>query len=103
MADRLDQLTQLYDADPNDPFLSYGIALELGKAERLTEAIDWLNKTLALDAHYCYAYYQKAKMQSAGGDDPAARQTLHDGMAAAEAAGDAHARDEIADLLNSLE
>lgn len=103
MSDRLDKLTQMYDADPNDPFLTYGIAMEHGKAGQYATAVEWLDKTLALDASYCYAYFQKAKMLSQQGDDATARAVIEQGMAAAQQSGDAHARDELAELLASMD
>jgi tetratricopeptide (TPR) repeat protein len=103
MSDRLNKLTQMYETDPNDPFLTYGIALEHGKSGQFEEAVDWLDKTLSLDEHYCYAYFQKAKMLSEQGDDDAAKAVLDKGMTAAQHAGDSHAREEMAELLTSME
>jgi tetratricopeptide (TPR) repeat protein len=103
MSDRLAQLTKLLDADPNDPFLTYGIAMEHGKVDRFDEAIHWLDRTLSIDPKYCYAYYQKAKMLDAQGDTDQARAVLDDGMTAAAAAGDAHAREEMAELRANFE
>ncbi len=101
-ANRLDRLTKLYEADPNDPFCAYGIAMEHAKAQRHQEAIGWLDKTLALDAHYCYAFYQKARMLSEMGQPDQARDTLQQGMRVAQDAGDEHARSEMAQLLESI-
>lgn len=103
--DRLAPLLKLHAADPADPFCTYGIALEYAKAGRTDDALTWLDKTLALDSHYCYAYFQKGKLladRGIPGDDDAARKTLETGIAAATQAGDAHAREEIAALLDSL-
>ena len=102
MSDRLEQLSKLYDADPNDPFCTYGIALEHAKAQRYDEALEWLDKTLGLDSQYCYAFYQKAKALSAMGQDGAAREILKIGMETATQAGDDHARSEMAELLDTL-
>ncbi len=99
---RLDQLTRLHEADPADPFCTYGIALEYAKEERPGEAIDWLRKTLDLDPQYCYAYYQMAKVHSDQGDDEAARAAITAGMKAAKQAGDEHAHSELTELLEAL-
>ncbi len=103
MTDRLDQLHRLHEADPLDPFLTYGIALEHGKSGRFEEALTWLDRTLGLDPAYCYAYFQKAKMYGELGRDDDARAVLAEGMAAATKAGDDHARSEMAELLASFE
>ncbi len=102
MTDRLEQLTKLHDADPTDPFTAYGIALEHAKAARHQDALHWLDQTLELDAQYCYAYYQKARIQSETGKHDDARQTLQVGMTTAQQAGDDHAREEMATLLETI-
>ena len=102
MTERLDQLRKLYDADPTDPFVTYGMALEHAKVHKPNQALAWFDKTLDLDPHYCYAYYHKARILSEQGDDDSARTVLAKGMAAAASAGDDHARSEMAELLESL-
>lgn len=103
MSKRLEQLQTLFDKDAADPFLAYGIAIEHGKAGRLDDAIAWLDRTLQIDSHYCYAYFQKAKMLDQKGDPDAARATLRDGITAAQSAGDAHAAEEMMQLMQSME
>lgn len=103
MPDRLTQLLKLHEGDSSDPFLTYGIALEHGKAGRLEDALAWLDKTLSLDANYCYAYFQKAKLLLEHGDEPAARTTLNAGLRAAQQSGDEHAKSELGQLLASLD
>ena len=106
MSDRLSQLEKLHAADPNDPFVTYGIALEHGKAGAFDTALDWLDRTLAIDRNHCYAYYQKAKMHSELGDDAKARAVLNEGIAVARQAGGpdaAHAAEEMGQLLTELD
>ena len=102
MTQRLEQLLSFHEADPNDPFCSYGIALEHIKAGRGDEAIHWLDKTLGIDPQYCYAFYQKAKLLAQQADTAAASQVLQDGMRIAKQAGDDHALSEMAELLESF-
>jgi len=103
MSDRLAQLLKLHQADPADPFLSYGIALEYAKAGEISDALSWLDRTLEADALYCYAYFQKAKLLDAEGESAAARAAGEAGLAAARKAGDQHAEGEIAELLASID
>jgi tetratricopeptide (TPR) repeat protein len=98
MSDRLTQLIKLYAADQADPFLTYGIALEHGKLENFAEALTWLSKTIALDEHYCYAYFQQAKMHEEEGNTDAALAAIDLGIQKSKACGDAHAADELAEL-----
>ncbi len=103
MADRLQQLLKLYEADPEDPFCSYGIALEHAKAGRVDDALAWLETTLRVDPNYAYAHYQRARILSESGRIEEARQAVRDGLAAADRAGDGHAADELNTLAASLE
>jgi len=103
MTDRLSQLLKLHEADPDDPFCAYGIALEHAKARRYDDALAWLDKTLRTDAHYCYAYFQKAKVHIERGDNEAAKTVLQQGMNAAVQANDDHARSEMAELMATLD
>lgn len=102
MSDRLAQLLKLHQSDPRDPFLTYGIALEHGKRGDLDEAITWLDRTLASDPRYCYAYFQKAKMLGELGRCADACRAAELGLAAAGEAGDAKAAGELSELLTAL-
>jgi len=102
MSDRLAQLLKLHEADPADPFVTYGVAMEYVKAEAFDDAIAWLDKTLERDAAYCYAYYQKAKALSQLGRDEEARDVVKAGMTAAQTAGDLKAIGELGDLREVL-
>jgi tetratricopeptide (TPR) repeat protein len=99
----MDQLRRLLEQEPHDVFLLYGMAQEHAKAGDHAEAIRWYDRCLEADPRYCYAYFHKARSQQAAGDEPAAVQTLRSGLAAAKAAGDAHAASEIGGYLDELE
>lgn len=98
MSERLDQLQQLFAADPNDADLPYMIALEHAKAGDPAGAVAWLDKALAIDPHYHYAYFQKAKMLDEDGEDADALGVLDEGIAMATKAGDAKALGELQEL-----
>ena len=100
--DRLQKLTGMHAADPSDPFCAYGIAQEHARAGRCAEAVAWYDRTIALDASYCYAYFHKARALEELGRAEEARQALRDGIAAARAAGDAHALSELGGYLDQL-
>ena len=101
--DRLEQLKKLHAADPNDADLPYMIALELGKTGDTATAIDWLDKTLAINAHYHYAYFQKAKMLEDDGEGAEALVTLDEGIKLATEAGDAKALGELQELRTMMQ
>jgi predicted Zn-dependent protease len=99
---RLEKLHKFLAATPNDPFLLYAIALEHKKTDS-TKAIEYLNKTLAADPLYCYAYFQLGQVYEGIDDLPSARKAYTDGIAAAEKAGDSHAGSEIAGALAMIQ
>lgn len=103
MIDRLDQLHRLHAADPQDADVPYMIAMEHTKTGDHPAVIDWLDKTLALDENYLYAYFQKAKAQDMLGDTDAAKATLQLGIEKANAVGDAKAVGELGDLMATLD
>lgn len=102
MTQRLEQLRKLHDADPADADVVYMIAMEHSKAGDDEQALEWLDKTIALDAHYHYAYFQKGKAFGALGRDSEARDAIQEGLNQANAAGDAKAAGELGELLASM-
>lgn len=98
MTDRLEQLQKLFAADPNDADLPYMIALDYAKAGDTPSALDWLDQTIALNAHYHYAYFQKAKLLDEDGEGADALVVLDDGIKLATEAGDAKALGELQEL-----
>ena len=102
MTNRLEQLRRLHDADPSDPFVPYGMALEYAKIHQFDDALRWLDQTLQVDPQYCYAYYHKAKILSERGSQVEAKAVLTQGIQTATQAGDDHARSEMAELLEAM-
>ena len=96
-------LLSMLEKDPRDPFLLYGLAQEYAKAGDVGRAVEFYDKCLAADPHYCYAYYHKARAQQQAGNGAAAIATVKAGTAAAKKAGDAHALSELGALLDELE
>lgn len=99
---RLDQLQKLLERTPGDPFLAYGIALEHKKSAAYETAIEWLDKTIQIDADYCYAYYQKGQVLEQLGRTDDAKAAYQAGIVASRRAGDAHAEGEIAGAMEML-
>lgn len=99
----MQQLQQMLQKEPRDAFLLYAMALEYKKAGNNPEAIGYLDRVLAVDPGYCYAYHQKGLVHEAAGNLAAARQAYRDGMEAAAKKGDAHARQEIEAALMAIE
>ena len=102
MEDRLSQLRNLLDKDPNDAFCMYGIAIEYSKSNNFAQAIAWFDRTLEVDPQYVYAWYHKAKVQEQAGDTHSATETLRDGIVQAHECGENHAEEEMRTFLQSL-
>jgi len=103
MSERFEKLLAMLAREPRDPFLLYGAAMELKKEKKYLEAIDYLNKTIASDPGYCYAYFQLGQVNEEAGDSEGAKKAYRDGIVAAEKKGDAHAREEIAGALMMID
>ena len=99
MPDKLQQLHAMLQKQPNDSFLLYGIALEHKKLNESQKAIEFLNRTIATDPNYCYAYYQLGQILETTGDVAGAVKAYNDGIDAAKRSGDAHAQSELENAL----
>ena len=102
MADRIAQLNSILKADPKDTFCLYGLAMEYAKAGQSAQAIEFFDRTIALDPDYHYAYFHKAKTLEEMGEVEAARTTLRAGLQQAQTSGEVKAANEIAGLLDEL-
>lgn len=100
---RLNQILGMLDKTPNDAFLLYGAALEIKKSGDHAKAIEYLDKAIAVDAGYCYAYYQKGHSQEELGDTDGAAATYRTGIAAARRVGDMKAEGELSQALAIVE
>ena len=101
-SERLEKLRTMLERDPADTFLLYGIALEHKKLGAAKSAIEYLDRVIAADPGYCYAYHQKGLVFESQGDVDAAKEAYRAGIDAAAKKGDAHARDEIQAALDML-
>ncbi|QDU72335.1 hypothetical protein [Mucisphaera calidilacus] len=102
MSERLEQLKKLQAMDPSDPFLTYGIAMEYEKADDPAEVVIWLDRTLALDGNYLYAYFQKARALSSLGEETEAVDAAREGYRRAQLSGDEKAVEELRGLMLEL-
>lgn len=96
------QLQVLLNKSPDDPFLLYGIALEHKKLGDAGQAVAYLDRVIAVEPLYCYAYYQRGQVLESQGEEESAKQAYRDGIAAATKKGDAHARGELESALDLL-
>ncbi len=101
--ERMSKLTAMLQKQPNDTFLLYGLALEHKKVGEPQQAIELLDKVIAADRGYCYAYHQKGLVFESIGDLESARRSYRDGIEAARRKGDTHAVGEIQGALEMIQ
>lgn len=100
--DRLSKLLAMLEDDPEDPFCLYGIAQEhAGRGDHLT-ALDWYERAARADPNDGYIHFHRARSLEDLGRLDEAIAAVHEGLAAADRGGDAHARSELTGLLESL-
>ena len=99
---KLPTLLKLLERDPRDAFTLYAIGLEHKRLGDLAAAIDFLNRTLAVDAGYCYAYYQLGQVEELREDSAAARSAYERGIEASRRVGDAKAQGELQGAIDML-
>ena len=99
---RLEQLAKMLQADGNDVFLNYALALEYVKADRHEEALAQFAHVTELDPKYVAAWSQRAELLVTLGRHAEARQVYADALKAAESASDKHAAQKIRDALALL-
>jgi Tfp pilus assembly protein PilF len=102
-ADRIEKLMEFLAADPDDAFVKHALALEHVKigedaiARRLWEEI------LERDPSYIGSYYHLAKLLERTAEPQLAIEWYEKGMAAARAAGERRAYNELAAAREDLE
>jgi tetratricopeptide (TPR) repeat protein len=97
------KLLEMLEKQPTDAFVLYGVGMEHKKAGEFAKAIEYLDRTIAADAGYCYAYYQKGQVFEEMGKTEEARAAYRTGIGAARAKGDGHAESELSGALSMIE
>lgn len=100
---RLEELKKFLEAEPNDSFTHYAIALEYVSQKNIPEAIKKLEELLTLDPNYVPAYQQLGYLFIQTGKKDAALIILERGIETAELVGDTHARREMEEAIEDLE
>jgi predicted Zn-dependent protease len=100
---RIEQLRSLLDAEPDDVFLHFALAMELGKAGRSNEALSHFSRVSQIDPDYTAAYVQKARILIERKQSAAARQIITAGLEAARRAAEPHTAEKLNDMLQGLD
>ncbi len=97
--DRLSQLLQYYEEDPDDPFVRFALAMEYLKRKRFEEARTFLEGLVVDHPRYVGTYYHLGKLYEREGEREKALETYRKGVAVAMELRDFHARAELQDAL----
>jgi len=100
--ERMVKLQRMLEKTPDDAFLLYGIGLEYKKIGDAKRAAEYLDRVIAVDPAYCYAYHQRGLVHESVGDLESARRSYREGMEAARRKGDSHAFGEIEAALEMI-
>jgi Tfp pilus assembly protein PilF len=93
--DRIEKLKEFLRADPNDSFSKHALALEYSKLGDDVTARGLLEEVLASDPASVGSYYQLGKLLERIGETDLALRWYEKGMAAARAAGERRAYNEL--------
>jgi len=102
MEKRLAMLENLTRSGKADAFAWYALALEYKSKDRIDDALQTFSTLREKDPGYIPMYLMAGSMLVEAGREDEARTWLRDGIERAGAAGNAHARDEMTALLESI-
>ena len=103
MISRLQKLLDLYEKDPSDAFIRYGIALEYSSLQQYNDALDWFERLRSDVPDYLPTYYMLGGLYSRTGRPEQARVVYEEGIAVARRANDMHTLSEIRAAIDELD
>ena len=99
---RIEKLKEFLEKDPKDPFVRHALALEYVKLGELATARGIWEELLAHDPAAVGSYYHLGKLLEAVGEEALALEWYQKGMAAAKAAGEKRAYNELQGAYDEL-
>ncbi|HXB06097.1 MAG TPA: tetratricopeptide repeat protein [Puia sp.] len=99
---RIEKLKEFLQQDPNDSFVRHALALEYMKTGELGEARKLFEALLAHDPAAVGSYYHLGKLLEETAETDLARDWYAKGMAAAKAAGEQRAYNELRGAYDEL-
>jgi len=99
---RREMLEAFVASNPNDAFTRYGLAIECANQGDHEAAITHFRQLLVAHPDYVTGYFQFGQLLARLSRTGEAKVVLSSGIAAAERAGDSHARDEMRTFLQDL-
>jgi Tfp pilus assembly protein PilF len=99
---RRQRLEEMLAADPNDPFLRYGLAMDYASGGDDEAAAKCFADLLRVSPDYVAAYLQAGQVLVRLNRDDEARTVYQTGVTVAQRVGDAHAAGELQGFLDML-
>ena len=99
---RRDKIETLLLESPDDTFLLYGLAIELLQGGETEEAIRRFEEVVKKDGDYHAAHFRLGQLFAEENELEKARSWIAEGIAAAHRTGNAHAVEEMTQLLETL-
>ena len=99
---RMEILKAMVEANPQDSFARYGLAMEFANTGNLEQAVEEYRGLLAVNPHYAAAYYHGGQALAKLGRTEEARALYRQGIEATTRTGDLHTRSEIEAALELL-
>ena len=100
--DRIAMLAEILNANPEDAFARYGLALEYSKAGQTDRALEEFKTLLEKNPGYTPGYFMAAQTLAGAGRTDEAKRMLVDGIACARRTGNQHAQSEMTAMLEEL-
>ena len=100
--DRMEQLRKFIEAQPDEPFPRYALALEYKSRGDNAKAAEALRELLQRRPDYLAAYLMLGMLEQALGRLDAAREALVKGQEVARTKGDTHTLSELTSALEAL-
>lgn len=102
-SERMRQIRALLEDDPHDPFLRYGLAMELVSAGDDAAAVAAFRELVIASPHYVPTYLLLAQTLVRLGREDEAKEVLRAGVGVAGHERDVHAQGELQAMLESLD
>ncbi len=102
MVSRLEKIQAMLVDEPQDTFLRYSLAMELGNAGELDKALGLLLELTRDQPPYVPAYFRSAQMLADDQRIEESRRFLREGIEVARSQGDMHAAGEMSEMLADL-
>ncbi len=103
MMSRLQKLLELYEKDPSDAFIRYGIALEYSSLQQHDSAAEWFERLRSDTPDYLPTYYMLGGLYAKLGKPNMARTIYEEGISTAQRANDMHTLSEIRAAIDELD